>query len=197
MKCNLHRWAGKLEWDCGLRSKPSYDVILVKNLYICCYDVISFWHQDGFILRTGSICLRFLLLVFLLFALTIDLHVCVCIYTFGVSSYETCIILSKIYLNAFNWRVLQADTPSRPRLTLQISSERVFAATDWKATLFIFICSDIDCAFFTKHRQTNQTQPPFVILWVIVTLSFLKKKINCKNDTLLYWDLLQVFGKHA
>lgn len=41
----------------GVRLKPPYDVILTKNLYICCNDVISIsWrhHQDGLI-RGGSI----------------------------------------------------------------------------------------------------------------------------------------------
>lgn len=75
---------------------------------------------------------------------------------------------------------------------LQTKSERVFAATSavfcWshrqETTFFILVCSEIDCAFFTEHRHNDKTQSPFVVLWVIMTLSFLKKtQINCKNDT--------------
>lgn len=56
----------------------------------------------------------------------------------------------------------------------KLNCERVFAATsavsveatDRKPLFFIFVCSDIDCAFFTKHRHTDKTQSPFVVLWV-------------------------------
>lgn len=65
--------------------KPSYDVILTKNLEICCNDVFS-WRADviiGFILRALEkweqrlyfSFLTFLVAVSSLFALTIDLHV--------------------------------------------------------------------------------------------------------------------------
>lgn len=52
---------------------------------------------------------------------------------------------------------------------LQMNSERVFAATSAVSVEAtnrkpLFVCSDMDCAFFTKHRRTDKTQSPFVIL---------------------------------
>lgn len=134
----------------------------------------------------------------LLFALTIDLHVyrgvsCFC--TFGDSSYKRnsedtmCIIIhasfSKIHYNnfAFERHRLHRDTSSWKRKstpnefwTCLCSHKCSFCWSHKQETTFcIFVCSDMDCAFFTKHRRTDKTQSPFVILQVIMTLSFLEK----------------------
>lgn len=114
----------------------------------------------------------------------------------GYDAYrQICIFFFNVHYNysAFEWCILQGDKGT----ALQTKSERVFAATSavfcWshrqETTFFIFVCSEIDCAFFTEHKHNDKTQSPFVVLWVIMTLSFLKKH-NWKNNQLQKWHKL-------
>lgn len=165
--------------------------------------MVLFWEME----------VLFFLWTLLLFALTIDLHVyrgvsCFCLS--GDLSYKRkckeammCVIkhasFSKFHYNhfAFEQHVLQGDTPTKKRKstpnefwTCLCSHKCSFCwSRKQETTFYIFVCSDIDCAFNTdtpiKHSRL------FSILWVIMTLSFLGKKnkqkttekiITCKND---------------